>query len=51
MEKTAQDTQNKQCERQVCQNCTKYSRKTKKCSITGNYVARKSTCDKYSETR
>ena len=35
--------------REVCQNCAKYGRRTKKCSVTGRYVPRKGSCPDFRE--
>ncbi len=35
--------------RKVCQNCGKYGRCTKKCGISGEYTARKNTCENFKE--
>lgn len=33
--------------REICQNCTKYSRCTKKCVVSGDYTARKASCAEF----
>lgn len=32
--------------RKICQNCGNYDRCTKKCGISGEYTARKKSCEK-----
>lgn len=35
--------------RKICQNCGKYDRCAKKCERSGEYTARKKTCDNFRE--
>lgn len=44
MEKNVKPAE-KQEIKKVCQNCGKYNRCTKKCSTSGGYVARKHSCN------
>lgn len=33
--------------RKVCQNCKWYGRRSKKCSVSGGFTARKGSCDRF----
>lgn len=39
----------KQKVREICQNCGRYDRCTKKCGKSGEYTARKNTCKNFKE--